>query len=313
MKTLFSWMMVLAIGLGPSLARAQTRPEMLDYEAYVPGQMSGFATMVIRLVDDQHDQTLFEETINVMISDFRFRGRLNSYVDGGIPALVTTERSLSIEYARASSPNVVIGTIPLSAPAYAMTLSPNAEVVAPNTFLAGITITGSARTLVASSTGSGAALRGDATSATGSTAGVEGRSNAATGAGGHFINTSTGDLIQARATEGGPKRFHVKDTGDAYQGGSAIPEFGPRGATGDVGAMGEKGPRGDPGSKGPTGNPGSFRSFGVATSASTCAGICKGQAVLKSSAATGANGCQLQSDQGAIYNLSGGMCCVCGM
>ncbi len=290
--------------LTSSFALAQNRTWSIPYEAKVPGQQSGFATMVVRLIDDTDGHTLFQETLNVMISDSHFKGSLGPLT----AALITPERSVSIEYARASTPDTVIGLIPLSAAAYAMTLSSNAEIKGASSFLAGLHLEGTQRALTAKSSSGGAALVGEATtSGTAFNAGVEAFSPSPTGAAGHFINTGGGDLIQVRNVATGAAVFRVTNLGSAAHGNVSIPEYGPQGERGDTGAKGGRGNQGGPGPRGPVAN---FRSFGIATTDSDCAGICMGRAVLKSSAAAS---CQLSSDSGPVHNTTSGRCCVCGL
>lgn len=313
MKTL-RMLWCLALVLFSSSALAQSRPWKVPYDFRI-GQQSGFATVVVRAVDDQTDEVLVEDTINIIVKDWRFAGMIN--VGGSDASSAQTMKdviSLRVEYARASAPDTVLGTILFGAPAYAMTLAPNA-VITNKALMAqpALNISGGGVGLAVLNTTSNAAISAEVTSTTSTTfvAAVEGVSSSPDGAGGHFINTGGGQLIRAERINGNGD-FSVDADGTARTRGTAIPQFGPKGPKGDRGDQGPRGDKGATGGKGPVGDPARIRSFGVARAASTCTGVCLGGTQLLSSANVGTSGCQLSSEQGPIFNTAVGVCCVCG-
>lgn len=300
-----------ALVLLPAAALAQARPWKLPYDFRMPGQTSGFASVVLRAVNDRTGEVLRETSINVMVKDWRFQGQFAlAASDADAAQRMGGVTSLRLEFARTSAPADVLGTILFAAPAYAMTLSPNA--VLDRGGPTALPVTGSAAGVRALSTSGGAAVGAEvlSTAAGSFNAAVEGLAQSASGAGGHFINGS-GDLLRADHGEAGTPAFRVASNGDAFTRGALIPQYGPKGETGDTGTPGQPGAPGPAGSKGPRGDVAPFLTFGVATRAPNCTGVCKGTATVISAVAVGDSGCQLTTDQGTVSNFVSGACCVC--
>jgi hypothetical protein len=306
----------LALLLVSSSTWAQNRPWKVPYDFFI-GQQSGFATVVVRAVDDKTNEVLAEDMLNIMVSNWRFSGLLSVAATDAASAHVMKDlTSLRVEFARASAPDAVLGTIRYSAAAYAMTLSPNA-IITNNALLAqpALNISGGGVGLSALSTSSGAAISAEVTSTTSNNfvAAVEGISRSPAGAGGHFINSGGGLLIRAERVEGTTPNFSVDNDGTARTRGTAIAQYGPKGPRGDTGDKGPRGDKGELGAKGLSGAGAAFLSFGIVRIGNTCVGVCTGRAVLLASASAGSSQCTAVSEQGNVVNNMGGVCCVCGM
>lgn len=314
MKTL-RMLSTVALVLISGSAFAQSRPWKVPF-AFRIGQQSGFVTVVVRAIDEKTDEVLVEDTVNVMVSDWRFSGLLSlGLSDASAAQTMKDVTSLRVEYARASAPDSVLGTLRYGAPAWAMTLSPNAVIT--NTALLAqpaLNVMGGGTGLSVSSTTSNAAVSAEVTSTTSTTfvAAVEGVSNSPDGAGGHFINSGGGLQLRAERADGSGE-FTVEADGTVRTRGQAIPEFGPKGPRGDTGPQGVPGNKGPTGNKGPRGDTAPVRSFGVVHTGNSCLGVCQGRTVLQAQAAAGDAGCTAVSQQGNVSNTMGGMCCVCGM
>lgn len=313
MKTLRMpwWLLLLLV---PSVVMAQSRPWKVPYEFRI-AQMSGFAAVVVRAVDDKTDEVLVEDTLNILVNDWSFSGLISvGATDASSAQTMKDVTSLRVEYARASAPDVVLGSILYGAPAYAMTLAPNA-VITNKALLSqpALNVSGGGVGLSVLSTTSNAAVSAEVTSTTSTTfvAAVEGVSNSPSGAGGHFINTGGGQLLRAERADG-TADFSVDADGTARTRGTAIPEFGPKGPDGPKGDDGVNGKKGPDGEKGPTGDPAPVRSFGVVHAGSSCLGVCQGGTRLLGSANVGTTGCVASSEQGSVVNSAVGVCCVCG-
>lgn len=304
------WCLALVVS---SSALAQSRPWKVPYEFRI-GQTSGFVTVVVRAVDDETDEVLADDTVNVLVRDWRFSGLMSvGATDAASATAMKNVTSLRVEYARASAPDTVLGTLRYSAPAYAMTLAPGA-VITNNALLAmpALNVSGATTGLSAVSTTEGAAIDAEVTSTATAAfvAAVEGVANSASGAGGHFINTGGGQLLRAEQSAGAGN-FVVENDGTAFTRGVQIPEFGPKGARGDTGAAGTDGATGPRGRTGPDGYHAPIRSFAVGHGGNSCVGVCTGRAKLIDEASAGTKGCYATSQQGSVTRYTG-VCCLCG-
>jgi hypothetical protein len=312
-------------GVGPPVVVSAPAALTVAFEGPAPGLPDGNASLRFRLKVPNPSLaslaiTLFEETCTVQVKAQVFVGRLGSCTAGGVPsAVVASSERLIIEYARATTPEVTLGTVVLTAAAYALTLSPNAVIDGP----VGLTVLGhrSAIDAVASSSNARGLIGASTTASTSSfPVGVEGRAASAAGAGGHFVNTGGGDLFVARSSDAANPVFRVTNQGNVVTPAGVVPTFGPQGAQGPPGDKGPKGALGAAGEKGSRGEMAAFPDFPV-IAPNSCQAVCKSPAVLKGSVDsdldanhdTKADGCFV-SIGGVTLTWAGanGACCVCG-
>lgn len=297
-----------------------------------------------------YGNVLFQETQTVTVTGGAFTAYLGVNTNGGMdPAVLAGKYNAYVAFAYAATPSTEIGArTPLRAAAFATTLSPGATV-AGDTVSGTLDLTesqaynsygyntGTAPALKVTNNGSGSAgvfvgahtttttpaltatsptpaARGvfaSANATSGNTTGVEGRSASPSGAGGVFVNTGGGDLIEAKNSVSGSPVFRVANDGNLWVNGTQIGLTGPKGNQGPQGCQGPQGVKGDPGGTGPQG-PTGVNMFAVCVEAPTsaCISACNG-GMVTSVASPCTIGIPPNQSNGCVYNGSDGACCLC--
>lgn len=298
-----------------------------------------------------YGNVLFQENQAVTVTNELFTVKLGANTNGGVdPLVLAGHANTYVAFGLQSSTFTEIGTrAPLNAAAFALTLSSGASVTGtsvitaleltgnqaydPNygfptgtqptlkvtnvasgsvaTFTSNHTTTSRAVVDAQTPSTSGKAILGSATATSGTTAGVEGRSASPSGAGGVFVNTGGGDLLQAGNAVGATPVFRVANNGNIFVNGTQIGLQGPKGDKGDTGPQGATGLKGDTGPQGPTG-PAGYNLFAVCIQGapSACANACGGFGYVMASMG---GQCQLvlPNGPGCSYGGTDGGCCIC--